>query len=335
MRYSIVDNVSTKPSNACIIDYMIEGAQEINIPNDEYVSPATSAYSKSVNRIVVILFSLVAVLVFLPVLLVLIVSVSSQDSVTAIGYSFFPRSFSLEAYRYLAGSGLYLGRALVNSILITAAGTVLGLAIMCPMAYALSRTEFRYRGMLFIFIMIPMLFSGGLVSSYMINTQLLHMGNTYFALVLPGLCSTWYILIMREYFRDSLPDPIIEAAKLDGCSQPQIFAWIVLPVSKPVVMTVAVFHIFFYWNSWYPSLLYIDSNHTELYPLQYVLVNMERSIDTITRDAQYLSGMESVTPPAVTIRMAMVVIVILPVMILFPFFHKFLKNGMTVGAIKE
>lgn len=313
---------------------MIENEAAENRSADEYVRPETSAYSKKVNRVVVALFSLLAVLIFLPVLLVMIVSVSSQESVTAVGYSFFPQSFSLEAYRYIASSGMYIGRALVNSIMITAAGTVLGLLAMCPMAYAMSRTEFRYRGVLFVFIMIPMLFSGGLVSSYMINTQLFHMGNTYFALVFPGLCSTWYILIMRNYFKDSLLDPIIEAAKLDGCSHPQIFAWIVLPLSKPVIMTVAVFHIFFYWNSWYPSLLYLDSNHTELYPLQYVLVNMERSIDTITRDAQYLSGMQSVTPPAVTIRMAMVVIVILPVMILFPFFHKFLKNGMTVGSIK-
>ena len=313
---------------------MVETSTERNRSRDEYVTPETSAYSKKVNRVVVALFSLLAIVMFLPVLLVIIVSVSAQESVTAIGYSFFPQSLSLEAYRYLAGSGMYLVRALINSVMITAAGTVLGLSAMCPMAYALSRKEFRYRGILFVFIMIPMLFSGGLVSSYMINTQLFHMGNTYLALILPGLCSTWYILIMRNYFTDSLPDAIIEAAKLDGCSQPQIFTRIVLPVSKPVIMTVAVFHIFFYWNSWYPSLLYLDSNHTELYPLQYVLVNMERSIETITRDAQYLSGMQSATPPAVTIRMAMVVIVILPVMILFPFFHKFLKNGMTVGSIK-
>ena len=108
-----------------------------------------------------------------------------------------------------------------------------------------------------------------------------------------------------------------------------------LPISKPVVITVSVFQMFAYWNSWYPSLLYLDSNHTELYPLQYVLVNMDRSIEAITKDAQYLSGMSSYSPPAVTIRMAMVVVVILPVMILFPFFRKFLKTGMTIGAVKE
>lgn len=293
-----------------------------------------SAYSTKTDRVVTALFSLLAFIAFLPVLLVFIVSVSSQESVASVGYSFIPQSFSLEAYRYLVLSGAYLARAFVNSVLITVLGTVLGLMLMCPFAYALSRNDFRYRRVLFVFIMIPMLFSGGLVSSYMINTQLFHLGNTYLALFLPGLCSTWYILIMRNYFQDSIPSDMVDAAMLDGCTHPQIFWWIVLPVSKPVIMTVAVFQIFAYWNSWYPSLLYIDSNHTELYPLQYVLVNMERSIETITNDAQFMSGMQSYSPPAVTIRMAMVVIVILPVMILFPFFRKFLTNGLTVGSVK-
>lgn len=301
---------------------------------DDYVRPEDSAYSKNVNKIVTLLFIILSAAVFLPVLLVFIVSLSSQDSVTAVGYSFFPRELSLEAYRYLFHSGQYLVRAFFNSLFITVSGTFLGVVFMCPMAYALSRKEFRYRNILLVFCLFPMLFSGGLVASYMVNTQILHLGNTYLALILPGLCSTWYILIMRNYFQDALPDSMIEAAKLDGCRHPQILLFIVVPVSKPVLMTVAVFQIFNYWNSWYPSLLYIDSNHTELYPLQYVLVNMERSIETITRDAQYLSGMQSYTPPAVTIRMAMVVVVILPIMILFPFFQRFLKTGMTVGAVK-
>ena len=300
----------------------------------DYVRPEDSAYSKKVNRVVVFLFSILSVLCFLPVMLVIIVSVSSQASVKDLGYTFFPRELSIEAYRYLAASGMYLVRSFLNSVLITVSATVLGLVLMCPMAYSLSRKEYRLRGALLVFIMIPMLFSGGLVASYMVNTQILHLKNTYLALIMPGLCSTWYILIMRNYFSDSIPDSLIEAAKLDGCRHFQILTRIVVPVAKPVVMTVAVFEMFLYWNSWYPSLLYLDSNHTELYPLQYVLVNMERSIETITRDAQYMSGMQAYTPPAVTIRMAMVVIVILPVMILFPFFHKFLKTGMAVGAVK-
>ncbi len=301
---------------------------------EDYVRPEDSAYSKAQNCVASVIFIILSAIVFLPILLVFIVSVSSQESVTSTGYSFFPTGLSLEAYKYIFRSGGYMARAFFNSVFITLSGTVLGLMLMCPLAYVLSRKEFVYKKQLLIFIMIPMIFSGGLVSSYMVNTQMFHLSNTYFALILPGLCSTWYTLILRDYFNGSVPDALIESAKLDGGGHFQIFLYIVLPVARPAVMTVAVFQMFAYWNSWYPSLLYIDSNHMDLYPLQYVLVNMERSIEAITKNAQYFSGMSSYSPPEVTIRMAMVVVVILPVMVLFPFFRRFLKTGMTVGAVK-
>lgn len=293
-----------------------------------------SAFSGSTNLIVSLFFALLILVVFLPVLLVLIVSVSSEQSVVQNGYSFFPDSFSLDAWRYLLHSGGYLVRAVFNSFFVTAMGTLLGLLLMCPAGYALSRRSFRYGKGIMIFLMIPMLFSGGLVSTYMVNTQILHLQNTYLALILPGLCSTWYIMILRNYFRTAVPDAMIEAAMIDGARQRQIFLQIVLPVSRPVIMTVALFQIFAYWNSWYPSLLYLDSNHTELYPLQYVLINMQRSIDTLVKDAHYVSGMQVYTPPAVTVRMVLVVMAILPILVVFPFFQRFLKNGMTVGAVK-
>ncbi len=301
---------------------------------DIYIIPQKSAYSGTVNIFMSAFFLLIALLIFLPILLVIIISFSSEESVTELGYSFFPKSFSFSAYRYLFNSGEYLLRSFFNSVLITLSGTLSGLLVMCPIAYAVSRKEFGFRRHILLFLMIPMMFSGGLVSSYMVNTQIFHLKNSYLALILPGLCSTWYIMILRNYFHISIPDSLIEAAELDGCDPFQTFRLIVLPISKPVIVTVSVFQVFSYWSSWYPSLLYLDSNHTELYPLQYVLVNMDRSIERLSRDAQYISGAGVYTPPAVTVRMVMVVIVILPVMILLPFFHKFLKNGMTIGAIK-
>ena len=141
-------------------------------------------------------------------------------------------------------------------------------------------------------------------------------------------------MILRYYFQTAVPDELIEAAMIDGGKQLQIFCRIVVPVANPVIMTVALFQIFEYWNSWYPSLLYLDSNHTELYPLQYVLVNMQRSIDTLAKDSQFVSGMQTYVPPAVTVRMVLVVIAILPILVIFPFFQRFLKNGLTVGAVK-
>ena len=265
----------------------------------------------------------------------IIVSFSSESSVTELGYSFFPKAWSLESWRYLFRSGTYLTWAIINSFLITAAGTVLGLVLMCPIAYALSRKTFRWRRAILVFLMIPMLFSGGLVSTYMVNTQILHLQNTYFALILPGLCSTWFIMILRNYYQTAVPDSLIEAAMVDGGRQFQIFLKIVIPITTPVMMTIALFQIFAYWNSWYPALLYLDSNHTELYPLQYVLVNMQRSIDMLAKDAQYMSGAQTYTPPAVTVRMVLVVLAILPILVIFPFFQRFVKTGMTVGAVKE
>ena len=141
-------------------------------------------------------------------------------------------------------------------------------------------------------------------------------------------------MLMYNYFRVSLPDSVVESAKLDGATPLQTLLFIVIPVCRPVIMTVAIFQVFGYWNSWYPSLLYIDTNHTELYPLQYVLVNIERTIQAMILDAQYLSGMNGYTPPSVTLRMAMVVVAVVPVMVLFPFFRKFLETGLTVGSVK-
>ena len=301
---------------------------------EEYTAAERSVFSKRTNVIVSILFGLLAFLVFLPVLLVIIVSFSSESSIVQNGYSFFPKSFSLDAWKYLLRSGTYLIRAVFNSFLITAAGTVLSLILMCPIAYALSRKTFRFRRAILIFLMIPMLFSGGLVSSYMVNTQILHLQNTYFALILPGLCSTWFIMILRNYYQISVPDSLIEAAMVDGGGQFKIFLGIVVPITTPVMMTVALFQIFAYWNSWYPALLYLDSNHTELYPLQYVLVNMQRSIDMLAKDSQYLSGMQAYTPPAVTVRMVLVVLAIIPILVIFPFFQRYMRTGLTVGAVK-
>lgn len=301
---------------------------------EEYLAADRSAFSKRTNLIVSILFALLALLVFLPVLLVIIVSFSSESSVTQTGYSFFPTSFSLDAWKYLFRSGTYLIRAIINSFLITASGTLLSLLLMCPIAYALSRKTFRFRKAILVFLMIPMLFTGGLVSTYMVNTQILHLQNTYLALILPGLCSTWYIMILRNYYQNVVPDELIEAAMVDGGRQFQIFRKVVVPITTPVMMTVALFQIFAYWNSWYPALLYLDSNHTELYPLQYVLVNMQRSIDMLAKDAQYVSGAQVYTPPAVTVRMVLVVLAILPILVIFPLFQKYIRNGMTIGAVK-
>lgn len=301
----------------------------------KYVMTQDSSLSNGANVVIIIFFAIIIVLAFMPVLLVFMVSVSSENSLAEYGYSFIPHEFSLDSYYYLFRTGGTLPRAFLNSVIVTVSGTALGLLIMCPCAYALSRKEFAHKKLLLVFLLLPMLFSGGLVSSYMVNTQILHLKNTYLALILPGMCSTWYIMIMRNYFRTSVPDSLIEAGKLEGISPLQSLLLIVLPICRPVVITVAVFQIFAYWNSWYPALIYIDSNHSELYPLQYVLVNIDRTVQAMTRDAMNASGAVNVSVPGTSMKMTLVVITILPIMLLFPFFQKFLRTGLTIGAVKE
>ena len=300
-----------------------------------YIKPQVSSFNRKVNFIVVVFFAIIMILAFMPILLVIMASVSSEESLLEFGYSFIPKEFSLDSFKYLFKSGSTLPRALLNSLIITVFGTFGGLLFMCPCAYALSRKEFKHKKALMVYLLIPMLFSGGLVSTYMVNTQILHLKNTYLALILPSMCSTWYLMILRNYFRTSVPDSLIEAGKMEGVSPVQSLMHIVLPICRPVVVTVAIFQIFSYWNSWYPALIYIDSNHKELYPLQYVLVNIERTIKAMTRDAANLSGMTNVQVPSTAMRMALVVVTILPIMILFPFFQRFLVTGMTIGAVKE
>ena len=192
----------------------------------------------------------------------------------------------------------YITHSFINSLGITLVGTVIGLVLCSTMGYALSRPNYRLRNFFTWFIFIPMLFSGGLVASYMINTQILGMKNTYAALVFPMCCSSSYIIVMRTFFQTSVPDAIIESAKIDGARQIRIFAQIVLPISLPAIATIGLFYTFAYWNDWMLAMYYLNTNRQDLFPMQYVLINLENNID------------------------------------FYPFFQKYFISGLTIGAVK-
>ncbi len=280
------------------------------------------------------LFIVLALVTFLPLLFVFIISISSEASVSQNGYSFFPSELSLDSYRYLWSSKDYIGRAFLNSVGITVVGTLMGLTLTSTMGYALSRRTFRLRGFLTWLIFVPMLFSGGLVAHYMINTQVYHLGNTYWAMLLPGACSTFYCIIMRTFFQTTVPDSIIESGKMDGASQLRIFVQLVLPISLPVIATIGLFLTFNYWNMWYSAMLYVDSNHRALYPLQYVLISIEKNIEFMARSEEYLSIEATQNLPSETMRMAIVMVVVIPIACSYPFFQRFFVGGLTIGAVK-
>ena len=284
------------------------------------------------------LFILLAVLCVIPVIFVIIISFSSENSIGRVGYSFVPEEWSTSAYRYVWNQRNAHGiptviMAFLTSIGITVAGTLLGLTLISTMGYVLSRRNFKLRGVYTMLIFIPMIFNGGLLSTYVVNTQLLGLKNTYLALIFPLCCSSFYVIIMRTFFQTSVPDEIIESGKVDGASQLRIFLQLVLPISLPALATIALFLTFAYWNDWYQASLYIESNKHDLFPLQYVLVNIEKNIQYLANNDMAMSANADALPTE-TMRMAIVVIAVVPIMFSYPFFQKYFISGLTIGAVK-
>ncbi|WP_291651020.1 carbohydrate ABC transporter permease [Clostridium sp.] len=295
-----------------------------------------NSISKSTNRILNVLFGILAALCIVPFLFVLIISLTSEKSLQANGYRFWPEEWSLEAYKYIFESGSNIIRAYGVTIVVTITGTILGLIIMTTYAYALSRKNFAYRKFFTKLIFIPMLFSGGMVSSYLVVTRFLGLKNNILALILPICVSSFHIIILRTFFKTTVPDAIIESAKIDGASEFLLFLKIVLPISLPAIATIALFLTLGFWNDWFNAMLYIDKN--SLIPLQYLLIKLETSIEFLVNNSQAigLNATEAVSKmPKETVKMAIVVITTLPIIFAYPFFQKYFVSGLTVGAVKE
>jgi ABC-type sugar transport system, permease component len=282
------------------------------------------------NAMITVLFIVLALVAILPFVFVVIISFSSEASVINTGYSFVPSEWSLDTYRFLWQTREDILRSFANSVGVTVAGTVLGLALISSFGYAISRPNYRFKRFSTVFIFIPMLFQGGLVSTYMINTQLFQLKDSYLGLILPLACSTWYIIIMRTFFATTIPDSVIESAKIDGATQWRIFRQIVLPISLPAFATIGLFLTFAYWNDWYQAMLYISNR--KLFPLQYLLVSIERAVDFLAKSED--SMLSAASLPSETIRMAIVVIAVLPIACSYPFFQKYFISGLTIGAVK-
>ena len=281
-----------------------------------------------------LLFTLLAAMAIIPVLYVFMISISSEESIRVSGYSFVPQSFSNSAYMFLWNERATILSALWISVLVTVSGTVLGLALTTTMGYVLSRPGFKLKGFYTWVVFIPMIFNGGMVASYVVNANILNMKNTIWALILPLAVSSFNIIVCKTFFRSTIPDSIIESAKIDGASQLRIFGTIVLPISKPVLATIGLFLTFGYWNDWFQSSLYIS--RAELVSLQALLNNMMKSLDYIANNPsaglslqQYRNSM-----PSESVRMAIAIVIVIPIACAYPFFQKYFISGLTIGAVK-
>lgn len=281
-----------------------------------------------------VLFALLAAMAILPVIFVFIISISSEESIRLVGYSFAPRGFSASAYAFLWNERATILQALFISVSVTCMGTLLGLALTTTMGYVLSRPVFKMKSFFTWVVFIPMIFNGGMVASYVVNANVLGLKNTIWALILPLAVSSFNIIICKTFFRSTIPDSIIESAKMDGASQLRIFGQIVLPISKPVLATIGLFLVFGYWNDWFQSSLYISDS--KLVSLQALLNNMMKSLDYIANNPtagvslqQYRNQM-----PSESVRMAIAIVIVVPIACAYPFFQKYFISGLTIGAVK-
>ncbi|MDR2648942.1 MAG: carbohydrate ABC transporter permease [Clostridiales bacterium] len=291
-----------------------------------------------VNVILHIVFSIFAFLCLAPLLLLVMVSLTPETVLLRNGYSFFPETFTLEAYRFLFQKAGMVFNAYGVTIFIVILGTASSLLITALYAYPISRLDFPFARFFSLFIVITLLFSGGLTASYLINVRALGLRNSIWALILPGLANAFHIIIARTFFRLSIPTSLMESARIDGAGEWRILFRIVLPLSLPLLATLGLFCTFSFWNDWFRALLYIENR--QLYPLQYVmmraLMNLQELQKNIASGAMNSEEAMKILAemPSETLRMAMAIVAIGPIIAVYPFFQRYFISGLTVGAVK-
>ena len=280
-------------------------------------------------HVVLIVFSLMAVL---PFILLISASLTEENAALKYGFGFIPKVFSLAAYKYISYQSKMIIRAYGITIFTTVIGTSVGLTMTSMLGYGLSK-DIPGRRILNFFVVFTMLFNGGLVPTYLVDTKYLHLGNTIWALIIPSLLmNAFHVMLVRNYFSTSIPESLIESAKLDGASEMMIFRAIVLPLSKPIMATIGLMLALSYWNNWTNGLYYLDD--TSLYSIQNVLNAINNNIIAINSVSNMGLAINKSEVPALTARMAIAVIGIVPMLCIYPFFQKYFVKGITIGAVK-
>lgn len=290
---------------------------------------------KSTNIVFNIVFLILAVMCVIPLLFVFSISITDEEALRTNGYQLIPSVLSGSAYKFLWNERGMILRAAFMSILVTIVGTIIAIALDTSMGYVVSRRNFKLKTLYTWLIFIPMVFNGGMLASYVVVNNILGLSNTIWALILPLACSSFSVTICRTFFRTTVPDSIIESAKIDGAGQFRIWSQIVMPISKPVIATIGMFAAFGYWNDWFQASLYIQDKN--LQTLQSLLNNIQKNIEYIANNPygglslqQYKSSM-----PTESVRMAIAIVIIVPIACTYPFFQKYFISGLTIGSVKE
>jgi len=264
-----------------------------------------------------------------PLVYVFIVSITPLSEVARNGgYTVFPGKVTFDAYATVFKSPL-VPQALKVTVFVTVVGTLANLLFTALLAYPVSKKSLPFRNGILLFLVFTLLFNGGLIPTYLV-VHATGLVNTLGALIVPSLISTFYLLIMKTFF-ENFPEELIEAARVDGMGEFRLLFQIILPLSKPVVATLGLFYGVAHWNEFFAGIIYI--NDPELMPLQVVLRNILVG-STISGDLQTLNPQLMAELPGETIKMALVVVSVLPVLFVYPFLQKYMTQGMMLGAIK-
>lgn len=287
--------------------------------------------SQIIINIILMTFSLLCII---PFVLLFMSSITDENTIIREGYSLFPSKFSMYAYAYLKDNIGAMARAFMISIFVTTVGTICSLFIMSLMAYPLSKKGMPLAKFFTFFVFFTMLFNGGLVPTYMVYTKLLWIKNTIAALIVPYLLvRPFYVLLLKTFFQNSIPPAILESARIDGAGEWRIFFKIVIPLSLPVLATVGLFQMVNYWNDWFNGMIFLTDSK---------LFSFQNLLNRILLDVQFLSSSAmgdiasqgSVTVPTMTVRMALAFIGIVPIIVTYPFLHKYFAKGLTIGGVK-
>lgn len=280
-----------------------------------------------------VILAILSVITLLPIILIVIASFTDEQALISNGYSFFPKAFSLDAYYYIINQGTTILRAYGITTIVTVLGTLGSVIVTTTLAYPMSRKNFKYSNLLSFFVFFTMLFNGGIVSSYIMWSSIFHIKNTIWALILPNYFLTAFnVFLVRNYYANNIPDALIESAQIDGASEIRIFWKIIIPLSIPSVATISLFTALIYWNDWVNGLYYITN--PKYFGIQNLLIKIMNNVQFLKTGSSNLLGVGNIDLPGTSVRMAMAVIGILPIVIIYPFIQKYFIKGVVVGAVK-
>lgn len=298
------------------------------------ISSASDKFMRGISNAVLIL---IAVAALVPFILLVVASFTENSVALTEGYSFFPSAYSTAAYEYLAKEWRTIGLGYLMTVLVTVIGTAVGLMITAMFAYALSVPGLPLQRLLMTLVIVSMLFNGGIVASYFIYSNVIHIKDSIFALIVPNLMmNAFNIILVKNFFSANVVGELLEAARIDGAGEIRIFAQIVLPLAVPILATVGLLQAIGYWNDWTNGLYYLTKRGGSIYyTIQTILNQMNEDITFLaSNSAQMGLSIDTSELPTTSMRMAIAVVAVVPILAAYPFFQKYFVKGIAVGAVK-